>query len=64
MDYAYISLTVARLRVELNQIGLANRSYFTKTHHSKGEDLDHERRADRVHEIKIELESLMTRKIA
>ena len=64
MDYAYISRTVARLRAELNQIGIENRFYFTKRHHSESEILDQQRRADRVQEIKIELENLMTQKIA
>jgi hypothetical protein len=64
VDYAYISSTVARLRAELNQIGLENRLYFTKKHHSEGEILDHQRRADRVQEIKVELESLMIRETA
>ena len=64
MDYAHISRTVARLRAELNQIGIENRFYFTKKNHSEGEIWDHQRRAERVQEIKIELESLMTRKIA
>jgi len=64
VDYAYISRTVARLRAELNQIGLENRFYFTKKNHREGEILDHQRRADRVREIKIELESVMIRKIA
>jgi hypothetical protein len=44
--------------------GIENRFYFTKKHHSEGEILDHQRRAERVQEIKIKLESLMTRKIA
>ncbi len=60
MNYAYISRTVARLRVELNQIGLENRSYFTKKRHGEGEILDHQLLTDRVQEIKIELEKLMT----
>jgi len=64
VDYAYISRTVARLRAELNQIGLENRFYFTKKNHREGEILDHQRRADRVREIKIELESVTIRKIA
>jgi len=64
VDYAHISRTVARLRAELNQIGLENRFYFTKKNHREGEILDHQRRADRVQEIKVELESLMNRKIA
>jgi hypothetical protein len=64
VDYAYISRTVARLRAELNQIGLENRFYFTKKNHREGEILDHQRRADRAREIKIELESVMIRKIA
>ena len=64
MDSGYISCTVAHLRAKLNQIGIENRFYFTKKHHSEGEILDHQRRAERVQEIKIKLESLMTRKIA
>jgi hypothetical protein len=64
VDYSYISRTVARLRAELNQIGLENRFYFMKKNHKEGEVLDHQRRADRVREIKVELERLMTRKIA
>jgi len=64
VDYVHISRTVARLRAELNQIGLENRFYFMKKNHKEGEVLDHQRRADRVREIKVELERLMTRKIA
>jgi len=64
MDHAYISRTVARLRAELDQIGLENRFYFTKKHHREGEIRDHQLLRDRVREIKIELERLMTRKIA
>jgi hypothetical protein len=64
VDYDNISRTVARLRAELNQIGLENRSYFRKKRHREGEALNQQRRADRVQEIKIELENLMTRKIA
>ena len=64
MDYAYISQTVARLRAELKQIALENRFYLARKSHYEAEILDHERRAERVREIKIELERLMTRKIA
>jgi len=64
VDDIYISRTVARLRAELNQIGLENRFYFKKKNHTESEMLDHQRRMDRVQEIKVELESLMTRKIA
>jgi hypothetical protein len=64
VDYAHISRTIARLRAELNQIGLENRSYFGKKNHTESEMLDHQRRVDRVQEIKVELESLMIRKIA
>ena len=63
VDYANISRTVARLRAELNQIGLENRSYFRNKCHSEEERLDHQRRADRTQEVKIELENLMNWKI-
>ena len=54
-----------RFRNAVNdQIGLENRFYFMKKNHKEGEVLDHQRRADRVREIKVELERLMTRKIA
>lgn len=64
MDYAYISRTVARLRAELDQIGLENRFYCTKKHHRESEILDHQRRVDKVREILVELERLMTRETA
>lgn len=58
MEYANISRTVTRLRDELNQIGLRNRFYFKKKKHTAGEILDHQRRVDRVQEIRIPLRSL------
>jgi hypothetical protein len=64
VDHAYISRAVARLRAELDQIGTENRLYFMKKKHKKGEVLDRQLRVDRVREIVIELERLMTRKIA
>jgi hypothetical protein len=64
VDYANISSTVARLRAELNQIGLKNHFYFKQKKHTVDEIHDHQRRTGRVQEIKIELERLMTRKIA
>lgn len=64
MDYEYISRIVARLRAELNQIGRENRSHFRKKSHSEEESVDHQRRADRAQEVRIELENLMNRKIA
>jgi hypothetical protein len=64
LDYDNISRTVARLRAELNQIELENRSYFRKKNHKERETLNQRQRADRVQEIKAELERLMTQKIA
>jgi hypothetical protein len=64
MDYNFISGTVSRLRAELDQIGANNRSYFTKKSHREGEILEHQHRKDRVVEIKLELERLITRKVA
>jgi hypothetical protein len=64
VDYNNISRTVARLRAELNQIGLENRSYFRKKSHRESEILEQQRRADGAQEMKIELERLMTPKIA
>ena len=64
MDYNFISGTVSRLRTELGHIGGKNRLYFAKKHHREDEVLKHQGRKDRVMEIKIELEGLMTRKVA
>ena len=59
-----MSRTVDRLRAELNLIGLKNHSYFRKKSHRRGENQEQQRRADRLKEIKIELEHLMIQKIA
>jgi hypothetical protein len=59
-----ISRTVDRLRAELNLIGLKNHSYFRKKSHRRGENQEQQRRADRLKEIKIELERLIIHKIA
>jgi len=64
MDYKSISGTVSRLRAELDLIGTENRSYFARKNHREDEIAKHQQRKDRVIEIKMELESLMTRKVA
>jgi hypothetical protein len=64
VDYADIARTIARLRAELNQIGVENRLYFVQKKHSELEVQDHQGREDRVREIKSELQRLMPRKIA
>ena len=64
MDYKVISGTVSRWRAELDHIGTENRLYFAKKNHREDEILKHQERKDRVIEIKLELESLMMRKIA
>jgi hypothetical protein len=64
VDYKFISDTVSRLRAELDHIGTENRLYFARKKHSEPETLKHRERKDRVIEIKLELESLMTRKAA
>jgi len=62
VDYADISRTVGRLRAELNLLGYENRNYFRKKSHNAREILNHQQRMDRVREIKVELERLMSRK--
>ena len=64
VDYKFISGTVSRLRAELDHIGTANRLYFARKNHRGDEILKHQERKDRVMEIKLELEGLMTRKVA
>jgi hypothetical protein len=64
MDYKFISGMVSRLRAELDQIGTENRLYFAKKNHREDEIVKHQGRKDRVIEIKVELEGLMTRKVA
>src|ERR1700730_8009243 len=58
-----ISRTVDRLRAELNLIGLKNHSYFRKKIHRRGENQKQQWRADRLKEIKVELERLIIHKI-
>jgi hypothetical protein len=50
VHYAHVSSTVARLRAELNQIGLENRFYFRNKSHTDSEMLDRQRPGDRVQE--------------
>lgn len=64
VDRKSVSVTVSRLRAELDQIGTDNRLYFTRKSHTKDEILKHQERRDRVVEIKLELESITMRKIA
>jgi hypothetical protein len=64
MDYKFISGTVFRLRAELDQIATVNRLYFARKNHRENEIVKHQERKDRVMAIKLELEGLMTRKVA
>jgi len=64
VDYVFISGTVSRLRFELDEIGNENRLYFTKKSHRQDEIQRHQERIGRVMEIKLELERLMTRRLA
>jgi len=64
MDYADVSRIVTSLRAELIRLGIEDRYYFGKKHPRKVEILGHQRRVDRIREIKVELERLMTRKNA
>jgi hypothetical protein len=64
VEYNFISGTLSRLRAELDQIGNENRWYFAKKTHTVDEIQKHQKRKERVVEIKLELERLMTRKIA
>ena len=64
MDYEFISGTVSRLRAELDEIGAENRLYFSSKSHKEEEILKHQKRKERVVEIKLELEGLMRRRVA
>jgi hypothetical protein len=64
VDYNFIVGTVSRLRAELDHIGIENRLYFARKGHREDEIRKHQDRKDRVMEIKLELERLMTRKVA
>jgi hypothetical protein len=55
---------IARLRTDLDQIRAENRLYFTKKHHTEHEMMQHQKRRERIVEIKIELEAMMKRKTA
>jgi hypothetical protein len=50
---------VARLRAELQQIGVENRSYFQMKSHSETQMTFHRKREARIVEIKLELEKLL-----
>ena len=50
---------VARLRAEIEQIRAENRRYFSKRPRNEKERLDHQKRRDRIHEIRAELASLL-----
>ena len=64
MDYGALSEKIARLRADLNQIRADNRLYFANTHHTEYEMMQHQKRRERIVEIKIELEAMMKRKTA
>ena len=64
MDYGFIFEKDARLRANLNKIGTENRTYFAQEHHTEFEMAQHQRRRERVVEIKAELEAMMKRKTA
>ena len=64
MDYGSLSQKIARLRTDLDQIRAENRLYFTKNHHTEYEMMQHQKRRERIVEIKIELEAMMKRKTA
>ena len=59
MDYGFISQKIVRLRADLNQIRAENRLYFAKKHHTEFEMTLHQKRRERIMEIKAELEALM-----
>jgi hypothetical protein len=62
VDYDSIAGTVTRLRTELQQIGTENRMHFEKRNHSEEELRRHQRRQDRIVEIKLELENILKKK--
>jgi hypothetical protein len=64
MDYGALSEKIARLRADLNQIRAENRLYFAKKHHTVQEMTQHQKRQERILEIKSELEAMMKGKIA
>jgi hypothetical protein len=64
MDYGFISEKIARLRADLDQIRADNRLYFANNHHTEYEMMQHQKRRERIVEIKIELEAMMKRKTA
>ena len=50
---------VARLRAEIERIRAENRRYFSTRPRSEKEKLDHQKRRDRIDEIRAELASLL-----
>jgi hypothetical protein len=62
VDYDSIAGTVTRLRTELQQIGTENRMHFEKRNRSEEELRRHQRRQDRIVEIKLELENILKKK--
>ena len=64
MDYGSLSQKIARLRTDLDQIRAENRLYFANKHHTEYEMMQHQKRRERIVEIKIELEAMMKRKTA
>jgi hypothetical protein len=59
VDYDSIAGTVTRRAA---QIGTENRMYFEKRNHSEEELRRHQRRQDRIVEIKLELEKMLKKK--
>jgi hypothetical protein len=64
MDYGFISEKIARLRADLNQIRADNRLYFANKHHTEYEMMQHQKRQERLLEIKADLAAMMKRKTA
>jgi hypothetical protein len=64
MDFGFLSQKIVRLRADLNQIRAENRLYFTSKYHTEYAMMQHQKRRERIVEIKIELEAMMKRKAA
>lgn len=59
MEYESIHRKVARLRAELQDIGMENRKYFETKSHSEAQIMLHHGRQERIVEIKLELEKML-----
>jgi hypothetical protein len=64
MDERYTIERIRKLRQEIFEIMAANRIYWECHQHNQAEKTDHERRRERLQEIKNELPTLVQRSLS